>query len=105
MTITQIYLSIINLKYALLLTFGSYRAYRLMLFVRHETQVCEYYESRKETGEAVNSRRNQTITENTHYLHVYTICFKQSFKYYALLDNIIYNARVAVVFDIIVRRI
>lgn len=78
-----------------------------MLLVRHETQVCEYYESRKETGETVNSRRNQTITENKHVniVHVYIIYFKRSFKRYALLDNIVYNARVAVVFDIVVRRI
>jgi len=38
-----------------------------MLFMRHETQVGEYYESREETGETVDGSRDKTVARNVRY--------------------------------------
>lgn len=45
----------------------------LVLFVRHETQIGEYHETRKETGEAVDGRRDQAIAVTAKQIDLYTI--------------------------------
>jgi len=45
-----------------------------MLFVRHETQISEYNKTGKETGEAVDGRRDQAVAiyrESTSFMQFY----------------------------------